>query len=112
MVRLMPDSVPGGVPVPGNTSSIYPLLLSRQSSQTRQHCRCLHHFLPTCPSAPTLQVPDRQFLLLSAQVLAAAHDWPALQHMAGRLDRKSGLSMDHFIAAARWAGCRAGPAFG
>lgn len=35
------------------------------------------------------------------QVLASAHDWPALQGMAGRLDRKSGLTMEHFIAAAR-----------
>lgn len=61
---------------------------------------------PLCPRLPPpLQVPDRQFLLLSAQVLAVAHDWPALQHMAGRVDqRKAGLTMDHFIAAARWAG--------
>lgn len=37
------------------------------------------------------------------QVLAAQHDWPALQALAGRAagDRKLGLSMEHFIAAAR-----------
>ncbi|KAL4440601.1 hypothetical protein ABPG75_003602 [Micractinium tetrahymenae] len=40
-------------------------------------------------------------VLLTAQCLAAQHDWPALQHMAGRQDRKSGLGMDQFIAAAR-----------
>ena len=52
---------------------------------------------------PPVQVPDRQLTLLQAGVLAAKHDWAALQHLAGRLDRKSGLTMDHFIAAARCA---------
>ena len=37
------------------------------------------------------------------QVLAAQHDWPALQALAGRAagDRKLGLGMEHFLAAAR-----------
>jgi hypothetical protein len=53
-------------------------------------------------------VPDRQLALLSAAALAAQHDWAALQHMAGRVERKSGLTMEHFISAARWAGAPAG----
>lgn len=59
--------------------------------------RCRHD-----PHAPSLQVPDRQLALLSAAVLAAQHDWAALQSMAGRVERKSGLTMEHFVAAARW----------
>ncbi|PRW05770.1 Vacuolar sorting-associated 16 [Chlorella sorokiniana] len=56
--------------------------------------------------AREFKVPDRQFTLLSAQVLAAQHDWPALQALAGRAagDRKLGLTMEHFIAAARTHG--------
>ena len=53
-------------------------------------------------------MPDRQLQLLTIQALAAAHDWPALQHLAGRLDRKSaGLTQEHFIAAARAQGAPA-----
>lgn len=52
------------------------------------------------PRSP--QMPERQLLLLTAQCLAAQRDWPALQHMAGRQDRRAGLGMDQFIAAARW----------
>lgn len=48
-----------------------------------------------------LQVPERQLLLLTAQCLAAQRDWPALQHMAGRQDRRAGLGMEQFIATAR-----------
>lgn len=51
--------------------------------------------------AREFKMPDRQLLLVSAQVLAGQHDWAALQHMAGRLDRKAGVTMDHMIAAAR-----------
>ncbi len=48
--------------------------------------------------------------LLPLQVLAAQHDWPALQALAGRAagDRKLGLSMEHFIAAARWEAAEVG----
>ncbi|KAL4852826.1 hypothetical protein ACK3TF_006093 [Chlorella vulgaris] len=51
--------------------------------------------------ARDFKVPDRQLALLTARVLAAQHDWAALQHTAGRVDRRSGLTMEHFIAAAR-----------
>lgn len=55
-----------------------------------------------------MQVPDRHLGLLGAQVLASQHDWRALQAMAGRADRKAGLSMEHFLAAARWGRCVVG----
>ncbi|EFN53979.1 hypothetical protein CHLNCDRAFT_135924 [Chlorella variabilis] len=57
--------------------------------------------------ARDFKVPDRHLGLLGAQVLASQHDWRALQAMAGRADRKAGLSMEHFLAAARAHGAPA-----
>lgn len=86
--RVCPACLPHVVQLCGRQHSCMPIAL----------IPTLHATSPCCLP----QMPDRQFLLLSAGVLAAAHDWPALQHMAGRIDRKSGLGMEHFIAAARW----------
>ena len=93
----------------------------RNASQAARPCRPAaalalaplpHHAAPPCspctPSHPLgPQIPDRQFALLSARVLAAAHDWPALQALAQRQDRRSGLTMEHFLAAARCAAAAA-----
>ena len=48
------------------------------------------------------RVPEKQFLLASIGELAAAHDWAALQHTATKLDRRSPVTAEHFVASCRW----------
>jgi len=47
------------------------------------------------------KVPEKQQMLLSIEALASAQDWPNLQQMASRLDRRAPVNIEHFIAATR-----------
>ncbi len=55
----------------------------------------------TAAAPPAAQVPDKQFVLLQIWTHAAMHDWAQLQHMAGKLDRRAPVNIEHFVAAAR-----------
>lgn len=48
-----------------------------------------------------VQVPEKQFLLLQVWTYAGMHDWAQLQHMAGKLDRRSPVATENFVAACR-----------
>ena len=76
----------------------------RQHHQTASpltHTHTHTHALRPC-CAGRAQMPEKQLLLLSAQTHAAARDWSALQHMAGKLDRRSPLTMEAVVGVARW----------
>lgn len=47
------------------------------------------------------KIPERQAALLAIDVAAAAGDWAGLQAAAGRLDRRSPVTVDAYVAAAR-----------
>lgn len=47
------------------------------------------------------KVPEKQQMLLSIEASATAQDWPNLQQMASRLDRRAPVNIEHFIAATR-----------
>lgn len=47
------------------------------------------------------KVPEKQQILLSIEASATAQDWPNLQQMASRLDRRAPVNIEHFIAATR-----------
>jgi hypothetical protein len=51
--------------------------------------------------AKEFKVPEKQQMLLSIEASAAAADWPTLQQMASRLDRRAPVTIEHFIAAVR-----------
>ena len=51
--------------------------------------------------AREFSIPEKQQVLLAVGAAAAAHDWPALQQMAAKLDRRAPVAMEHFVAAAR-----------
>jgi hypothetical protein len=43
------------------------------------------------------KVPEKQFILIQADVLAIAHDWAAIQHMTSKLHRKSSVDPEDII---------------
>lgn len=50
------------------------------------------------------KVPDKHFLLLSIETYASMHDWQQLQHIAGKLDKRSFNTIEAFITTARTYG--------
>jgi vacuolar protein sorting-associated protein 16 len=51
--------------------------------------------------AKEFKVPEKQQMLLSIEASAVAQDWPALQHMASKLDRRAPVTIEHIISAVR-----------
>ena len=47
------------------------------------------------------KVPEKQFMILTATVMARAHDWIALQHMATKLDKKSPIQVEDILEIAQ-----------
>lgn len=47
--------------------------------------------------ARDFKVPEKQFILIQADILAAAHDWAAIQHLASKLHRKSPVDPEDIV---------------
>lgn len=73
--------------------------IGRTVIETIQHCLRLGMKEQAQKLGREFKVPEKQFLLMSIYTYAAQNDWTALQHMAGKLDRRAPITIDHFIAA-------------
>lgn len=51
--------------------------------------------------AREFKIPEKQQMLIAAGVTASSHDWPSLQQMASKIDRRAPISMEHFVRIAR-----------